>query len=129
MPNDEGSPTGPPEPRSWSFWSSVAALLGLKKSCALMLPSPDTASRTTDSDSSPGGLEPGAGGGVTPLPVDTRIRPAPSETGAPPLIQIPALPSPEASSVAHSFIARVEVFTPTTKPTYGPWSQCEPNPR
>src|SRR4051812_36654288 len=91
-----------------------------------MLPSPDTANRTTDSDSSPGGLVPGAGAGVVPLPVVKMIRPGPSDTNPPPLIQMPALPLLDASSVAHSFSARVLVLTPATNPTYGPWSQCEP---
>lgn len=97
-----------------SLVSRVGALLGLKKSCADMVPSLLTPRRTTDSASRPGGCEPGPGAGEMPFPVDRNIRPGPSETRPPPLIQTPAMPLAEESSVAHSVVARLVVFTPRT---------------
>ncbi len=109
-----GRATGPPDPRSVSFWSSVAALLGAKKSCADMVPSLFTPRRTTASASWPGGWDPGPGAGEMPLPVESRIRPGPSEARPPPPCQMPAMPLAAESSVAHRVVARVVVLTPST---------------
>lgn len=97
-----------------SFWSRIGALLGLKKSWADIVPSLLTPSRTTDSASWPGGFEPGPGAGETPFPVESRIRPGPSETRPPPLIQMLTMPLAEESSEAHRVLLRVVVFTPST---------------
>src|SRR5215212_7268975 len=115
-----GSATGPPLPRSWSFWSSIAAFHGLKKSCAEMVPSPATPSRTTDCESCCGTGEPGPLGAVTPLPLATKIRPGPSDIRPPPPCQIPdpVLVAPTSSDQRST--ARVLMLTPATQPTYVP---------
>ncbi len=46
--------------------------------------------------------------------MEKKIRPGPSETRPPPLIQMPAMPLAEESSVAHSVVLRVVVLTPST---------------
>ena len=94
-PNESGSATGPPLPRSVSPWSRVGAFSGAKKSCAARWPAASSPSRTTASPSVPGGWSPGPTGGEMPLPVETRIRgrPAastPSPTTPPPDCHTPA---------------------------------------
>ena len=109
MPN--GRPTGPPEPKSVLAASSAGALRGLKKSLAVMAPPEPAASRTTASPSWPGGLVPGPGGGDTPLPVEMKIRPGPSDISPPPDCQMPpSWPVTPASSV-HSRTALVAKLT------------------
>lgn len=121
VPNPAGSAAGPPEPRSRSLWSRSRLLLGLKKSFGASEPSPLTPSRTTESAKCPCGLLPGPLGGEepvpAPLPVAMMIRPAPSETRPPPLIQTPPFCDFEPDSVDQSVSFRLLVFTPATWPT------------
>ena len=91
MPN--GSPIGPPDPRSRSSVSSSGASAGLKKSPALSDPSDWMSSRITESPSVPGVVPwPGPAGGAVPLPVAMKKLSGMSAkvTGPPPLCQMPA---------------------------------------
>ena len=112
VPN--GSPVGPPAPKSLSLWSRLGALLGLKKSCGFSDPSGCGCSRMTDSASWPGGLLPGPFGGEMPLPEATKIRPDPSDMIPPPLCQMPPFSSLTPFSSAQRVVALVEMFTPAT---------------
>ena len=87
VPN--GTPTGPPAPKSVSAASREGALAGLKKSWADRVPLALTPSRTTDSASWPPGEAPARTLGETPLPEVKKIRPGPSDIMPPPLCQMP----------------------------------------
>src|SRR5215470_18147761 len=110
VPN--GSPVGPPAPKSESLESRLGALLGLKKSWAFSDPSDCGCSRITDSASWPGGLPPGPFGGEMPLPEATQIRPDPSDMTPPPLCQMPPFSLVTPDSSTQRVVALVEVFTP-----------------
>ncbi len=103
-----------------SFWSSVGALAGLKKSAVDRLWSALTCRRTTDSDRvpcgvTPGWVRPGPGAGLMPLPVARKIRPEPSDISPPPDCQMPPPWLLEPTSVAHIEVsAALVVLTPTT---------------
>ena len=71
VPNESGSTDGALEPMSRSFWLRVSTFDGVKKSVALSVPSPCTASRKTLLPSVPGGFVPGPTGGAVPLPDDS----------------------------------------------------------
>ncbi len=64
-----------------------------------------------------------------PLPVAMKIRPEPSETRPPPLIQTPAFCEAEPDSVDQRVSLRVLVLTPATVPTYVPSPQSEAKPK
>src|ERR1700710_359723 len=114
VPNPAGRAIGPPEPRSWSYWSSPVLLAGLKNERGDRLPLLFTCSRTTDSAKVDGGASPAVGAGETPLPVATTIRPGPSETSPPPGCQIPASAEEEPASVDHIVVCcPVDADTPT----------------
>src|SRR5215471_7140530 len=87
VPN--GSPVGPPAPKSESLESRLSALDGLKKSWACSDPSDYGCSQITDSANWPGGLPPGPFGEEMPFPEATKIRPDPSDMIPPPLCQMP----------------------------------------
>ena len=70
---------------------------------------------------------PGPGGGETPFPVETMIRPGPSDISPLPPCQMPASLSVTPVSSPHSVVALVLTFTPSTNPVHGLWSQCDPN--
>ena len=113
MPN--GSPVGPPDPKSESLESSEGALEGLKKSCGVSAPVVGFGdSLITDSASGPGGLLPGPFGGEMPLPEVTKIRPDPSDMTPPPLCQMPPFSLLTPVSSAQRAVAFVEVFTLAT---------------
>jgi len=105
----------------------VGALAGLKKSAADSAPPAATLSRITEPPSSDGGEPPGPGAGETPLPVETKMRPEPSDMRPPPPSQMPAWVSVRPASSVHSVTAWLEVLTPATYPMYGEKSQYEPN--
>jgi hypothetical protein len=91
VPNESGSPTGPPEPKSASQTFRARASYGAKKSVACSEPSPWTLSLTQDCASTFGGGLPGVGCATrSPLPVATMKVPGPSDIGPPPLCQMPA---------------------------------------
>ncbi len=115
VPN--GSPTGLPEPKSLSPASSLGALAGLKKSCALSAPVVAFGcSRTTDSASWPGGLSPGPLAGEMPLPEVKKIRFGPSDMSPPSLCQMPAWSSLTPASSVHrvDWVGVASTFTPDT---------------
>src|SRR6266516_2138939 len=113
VPN--GSPTGPPDPKSASLESSDGAFDGLKKSFADSVPSEPTDSRMTDSASWAGGLLPGPFGGEMPLPEATMIRPDPSDMTPPPLCQMPPfLLAPPTSSAQSVVVPGLPTLKPAT---------------
>ena len=115
-----GSATGPPEPKSSSFSSSVGASSGAKKSVGDMRPPAPTVRPTTDSDSVAGGSSAGAAVGEVPLPVARMIRPGMSDTSPPPLCQMPAIELSSAagplSSLHMVVISPVVALKPATMP-------------
>src|SRR5215813_5440794 len=97
--------------------SSTDALAGLKKSCAASVPSARTPSRTTDWDKFVGGALPGPSAAVTPLPVDRKMRPAPSETSPPPACQMPDMKLFGPLWSDHIVTCWLVTLTPATQPT------------
>ncbi len=94
VPNESGSPTGPPEPKSASQTFSAYGVVGAEEvggaeACRL----PWTLSRThACAEHGRRRLFPGVGPPTTriPLPVTTMKVSGPSDIGAPPLCQMPA---------------------------------------
>ena len=88
---DDGSATGPPDPKSASRKFRAGASYGVKKSTGLRVLSPWTRKRTTASPRSLGGVDPAVGPVMVrfPFPVASKISPGLSESNAPPACQMP----------------------------------------